>query len=131
MLRICRALKLKIEELRRLTHTANGISYDIQSCSPMRDAKGSLEKQIETLLELEKRWVDKLVEAEQYCTQLEEKIQSVANEGIMFATVLFHRYINGYKISTIAEIIHYSLRQTKSILREAIEVFSKKINHCT
>ena len=118
-------VKLKVDELRRTSMNANGTVFDSEGGSPLRDAKGSLEKQMEELLDLELKWTQMLVEAEKKALEIQEEIDRIKPFGLVYSDVLSYRYISCYKLDTIADIMNYEERQVKRYIRKAINFYSQ------
>ena len=118
-------LKLKVDELRRSSMSANSTTFDVEPCSPLRDAKGSLEKQMEELLDLELKWTKMLVDAEKKALEIQDNIDKIKSFGLVYADVLSYRYISCYKFDTIADIMNYEERQVRRINHKALRLFAE------
>ena len=120
-------VKLKVDELRRTSMNANGTVFDSEGGSPLRDAKGSLEKQMEELLDLELKWTQMLVEAEKKALEIQEEIDRIKPFGLVYSDVLSYRYISCYKLHTIADIMNYDERQIIRISKKAVKIYAENI----
>lgn len=118
-------VKLKVDELRRNTMAANSTVFDVEPGSPLRDSKGSLEKQMEVLLDLELKWTKMLVDAEKKAEEIQDSIDKIKPFGLVYSDVLSYRYISCYKLNTIADIMNYEERQIKRYINKAINIYAQ------
>lgn len=121
-------IKLKVDDLRRSSMSANSTPFGIEPGSTLRDAKGSLEKQIESLLDLELKWTKMLVDAEKKALEIQKEIDMIKPFGLIYADVLSYRYISCYRINTIADIMNYEERQVKRYIQKAIKLYADNMS---
>lgn len=121
-------IKLKVDDLRRSSMSANSTPFGTEPGSPLRDAKGSLEKQIESLLDLELKWTKMLVDAEKKALEIQKEIDMIKPFGLIYADVLSYRYISCYRINTIADIMNYEERQVKRYIQKAIKLYADNMS---